>query len=409
MQQHVPSYVRTITKWLLFLTGFMTCAIFRHRDYAEKSLDFQILLKLAVWGLAFAFSVACYKFWIKKLLQIDNIFLVLMLLLVAVSCTYSPNVVYSAASAFSLFAVLAIFYLAASVLTKKELLWQLIMACSTIVAISLIVYFVNPDFGRMKEWSNDVLIMTTRLSGITGTANACGFIAATALLSLYFYKRYLQRLTFSYWFLVLMNLGALVLTHSRTSMAALVVAIFLTMLVHATPARLSALFMGICLVIIAALTIDYDTLFQLLSRSGEASEITSGTGRAEIWAFVVTLIAQKPLWGWGYASSNAIIPAAAAEIGFVASHGHNAYLQIAFCIGYIGLFLFAALIFLKIFFALKYQSQMVIGFLFLVLVDGLTEPIAFQGPVIATALVLATALALDYSDKHEENDTPYQQ
>lgn len=403
-----PLVVRA-TRWLLFLNVFMAEAVFRQRDYADKSVDLQIVLKLGIWVLSFAFCVYFYRVWVRKLLQADNIFQVLLLGMIIASCFYAPQFSYSFASAFSLVAVLFMLLMASEVLTDKDLIKQIILGCTMVIAISIIVYIINPEFGQMHQWVGGEYVTSKRLSGITGTANACGYIAAMVLLALYYYRSFLTRLPASYWLCVAINLAGLMMSNSRTAMAALIIAVIVASLAYASPPRLAAFFLGLTVLLITAFTIDYDTLFRLLARSGEAQEIATGTGRKEIWAYTIQLINQRPLFGWGYASSNTLIPAAEHEIGFLASHAHNAFLQIALSIGYVGLLVFVIMMGLKIVYSFRSRVQLNIAFIFFLLVDGLTEPIAFQGPATTTTLVLATVLALNYSHAHEARHTAYQQ
>ncbi|MFO0388908.1 MAG: O-antigen ligase family protein [Alphaproteobacteria bacterium] len=378
----------------------MAESVFRIRDYAEKSIDFQVILKLGIWGMSFAFCVFYYRLWAKKLLQIDNIFQVLLLLLIVISCFYAPNTLYSLASAFSLIAVLFMLLMSSSVLTNQELLRQIILGCTLVIAASIAVYFINPDFGQMKEWVNGTLVSSGRLSGITGTANACGYIAAMALLALYYYRKHLSRLGISYWLCITINLAGLLMSNSRTAIAALILSLLIASIITATTARLAGIFLCICIALIALASLDMESVFQMLSRSGDANEIMSGTGRTAIWATVADLISQRPLFGWGYAASNTLIPSATADVGFTANHAHNAFLQVALSIGYVGLTLFIAMLLVKVYFSFKSREQLNIAFIFFLLIDGLTEPIAFQGPATTTTLVLATVLALNYRHSH---------
>ncbi len=393
MQQ---GFIYSATKWLLFLNVFVTLSVFRIRDYADKSMDFQVMLKLGIWSISFAFCLFCYRLWARRLLRIDNIVLVPLLILIVLSCFYAPHVTYSLASAFSLIAVLCMWLMASSVLTTQALLRQIILACTVIMAASITVYFINPDFGRMKEWVNGVLVTSSRLSGITGAANACGYIAAMALLCLYYYRQHLKRFSLNYWLCVAINMAGLLMSGSRTAMAALALSLLIAGIVTVTTARMAGFFLCLCIGLIALASIDLETVFQLLSRSGDVSEIMSGTGRTAIWAAVLDLISQRPLFGWGYAASQTLIPAATIDVGFTASHAHNALLQVTLSIGYVGLIIFIAMLLIKIYFSLKLRNQPGIAFLFFMLIAGLTEPIAFHGPATASALVLATALALNY-------------
>lgn len=409
MKQLASTFVVTATRWLLFINTFMAESVFRERSYADKSVDLQVVLKLGIWVFTFLFCVYHYRLWVHKLLKIDNVFQILLLGMICVSCLYAPNFIYSAASAFSLVSVLFMLLMAAAVLESAELIRQIIFGCSAVIFISIIVYFAVPDFGQMKEWVGNDLVSSGRLSGITGTANACGYISAMALLALYYYRSYLAKLDVTYWCLVVINIAGLIMSNSRTAMVAVVIAMFIASLVNPTPLRLTVMCFGICAMILAAVSIDFDSLFRLIARSGDAQEITSGTGRTNIWLYALQLINQRPFFGWGYASSNTLIPDGADEIGFIANHTHNALLQIALSIGYVGLFVFLVLIGLKIYYSFRTKVKLNIAFITFLLVDGLSEPIAFQGPATTTTLVLATVLALNYSHKHETNTGAHQQ
>ncbi len=48
-------------------------------------------------------------------------------------------------------------------------------------------------------------------------------------------------------------------------------------------------------------------MFGGLTRSGSVSELTTLTGRTEIWAVAADLIAQRPLLGWGYNGTEQLI------------------------------------------------------------------------------------------------------
>ncbi len=393
-------FVYNTTKWLLFLNVFMTAAVFRIRDYADKSIDLQVMLKLGIWGISLIFCLFCYRLWVKKLFQIDNVLLIPLLMLIIASCFYSLDRAYSLASAFSLVAVLFMFFMASAVLTTQEFLQQIIRGCTTVVAASIAVYFIDPEFGRMKEWVNGVLTTSTRLSGITGAANACGYIAAMALLVLCYYRKLPTHTGIIYWLCIGINVAGLIMSDSRTSMAALIFSLLITSAITTSKARLAAFCLFICIALVSLATLDMDSVFQMLSRSGDIYEISTGTGRTAIWAVVVDLIHQRPLWGWGYASSNILIPEAAVDIGFTAGHAHNAFLQIILSVGYIGLALFAAILLIKIYFSFISRELVAFALISFLFIGGLTEPIAFYGPASTTTLALATLLALNYRHNH---------
>jgi exopolysaccharide production protein ExoQ len=401
------SRIRKWTQVLLFLNVFMVEAIFRQRSFADKSIDLQIVLKMGLWVLTFVFCVALFRLWGKRLLRVDNIFQVFLLADIVISCFYAPVFTYSFASAFSLIAVMFMLMLASAVLTNAQIIHQIILGCTLVAAISIIVYFADPSLGRMHEWN----VQGTRLAGITGTANAIGYISAMCLLALYYYRDYLPKVTWTYWAFIVINLAALIMSNSRTSMIAMILSICAAAMMKPSPARMMIFFFTICAGILFMALVDYDSLFSMLARSGDANEITSGTGRTAIWSTALNLIAEKPWFGWGYAATNTILPEQKSVVGFVASHTHNAVLQILFSVGVVGLFFFIMLMATKIYYSIKSGEQLNMAFIVFLLIDGLTEPIAFQGPATTTTIVLATVLALNFKERtaNEAVDPTYQQ
>lgn len=70
-----------------------------------------------------------------------------------------------------------------------------------------------------------------------------------------------------------------------------------------------------------------------LSRSGDASELTTLTGRTVLWSYLLEKIAEKPLLGYGMGSVETV----SANLGYEwATHAHNAYIEAAVYTGYLG-------------------------------------------------------------------------
>jgi O-antigen ligase len=402
--------VARCTQILLFINTFAAETTFRLRAYDDKSLDLQVLIKLGVWAATLVFCVAFFRLWGKRMLRVDNFFQVVLLALIVLSCFYAVNVPFSLACAFSLIAVFCLLFMSSAVLTNREIIAPIIGGGTLVSVISILVYFLIPEFGRMKEWHGGELVPGPRLAGITGTANVIGYISAFSCMALYYYRRYLpQKIPLSFWVVLAINVLALVMSNSRTSMLALAGAIAIAGLFRASPAKLASLFAGVCVVIIFCLTADLHTVFALLSRSGDASEILTATGRFSVWEVALKLIAERPLLGWGYGSMNFVLPALSSEVGFAAAHAHNAFLQVFLSIGLLGLCCFILVMGLKIYFSVKSKDQLNIAAIFFLLIDGLTEVIAFQGPATTTTLMLAVVLSLNYRAVDDADKTPYQQ
>lgn len=83
-----------------------------------------------------------------------------------------------------------------------------------------------------------------------------------------------------------------------------------------------------------ALAVDPGSVLDLLGKDPTL------TGRTEIWAVVLQLIAQKPLFGWGYAAmfipGDSITYWTAEQLGANLPHAHNSWLQITVETGLVG-------------------------------------------------------------------------
>lgn len=402
--------VAGITKGLLFFNAVIAESILRHREFAEKSIDFQIIVKMGMWAITFAFCAYCFRLWVGKLTRIDKFMEVLLLAIVVVACFYAPNIPYSLASAFSLFSVFFLLFLSSALLKNKEILWPIILGSTLVSAISIVVYFVNPEFGRMIELHGNVLEPGKRLTGITGTANVAGYISAFTCLALYNYRRYIpNRIPLYFYAMVALNFAVLLLSNSRTSLAALLLSIAVAEMVRLTLSRIIVFFSLICFLILFLMVVDIESILVMATRSGDISEITSGTGRSVIWSLVMRLIEERPFFGWGYASTIFVLPAEGASLGFAPAHAHNAVLQVLVSVGIVGFVPFAALFLMKIYYAMKFRDPLNTSFMMFLVVESITECIAFQGPATLTSLVLATVLSLKFNEKNETSYYSHQQ
>ncbi len=393
---------KNIVLALVFLNTFLVSSTFRGREFGSNDVDFQIFLKLGLSVLSFAYVIFVYRVWIGRLLKIDNIFCALMLVWFAVSALYAPSIIYSLAAAFTFMSITFTFYMSSSILDTKQIIRAVIWGCTVVTIISLIVYFVNPDFGRMKEWQGGVRLPGKRLTGITGTANAIGYLAAFACLAIVSYRLYLDKaMPKIYYALLVLNLIAQIMSNSRTSMIAAIFALGVTTVMKKPqPWRLAAIFLGLCSLIIFMGLIDINELFASLSRTGDASEITTGTGRTEIWSETIEMIAQRPILGWGYASSGYYMPA----FHHSSPHAHNMVLQIWFTTGIIGLCLALPAIFIKAYYSIKFKDYFKLTLIFFLLIQGLTEPSAFQGVASMATIVFAIAMSLKYVKPYEDSE-----
>lgn len=394
--------IQNLSYALLFANTFLVSAVFRYREFGSNSIDFQILLKLGIAVISFGVSVLLYRIWIGRMLRIDNIFCVVMLIWFVLSSFYAPSLIYSLAAAFTFMSITFTMYMSASVLNTSQIIRTIIWACSALTVVSIIVYFINPNFGRMKEWSADGRHLPGyRLSGITGTANAIGYIAAFSSLLIVCYRIYIDKsMSLIYYALFLVNFGAQIMSHSRSSLAAALLALGLSLAFHkASHIRLSFLFIGFCVFVLALFVIDIEQILVSLSRSGDISEITTGTGRTNIWNETLIMISQSPIFGWGFASSGYYMP----SFDHPSPHAHNMMLQILFTTGFIGFIFAFASISIKIYYTVKLKDPFKMTLMLFLLLQGITESSAFQGVASMATIVFALIMTTNYNDDNSDD------
>ncbi|MEL4319000.1 O-antigen ligase family protein [Leifsonia sp. YIM 134122] len=250
-------------------------------------------------------------------------------------------------------------------LSLQQLLKALSNAFRWILALSLVFeawvavvvggpvlpFFVHYE-GRIPQafyWSRGLLLDGGPIEGIVANRNLLGFIALLALIvfALQLADRTVRRGWGVAWLVVA---GAvLLLTRSATVvLAGALVAVVLAFVLWTRsrdPDRRRTVYAaaaGLVVVVTAGIMTLGGALLGVLGKSGDL------TGRADIWAAVTGLAQQRPVFGWGWVGY--WIPWVppfddlAVRKGVVYLQAHNAWLDVRFQLGILGLVLFAALV-----------------------------------------------------------------
>ncbi len=396
------NWYQKMTIFLLFLNSFMIPAQFREREFGGNEIDFQIILKLGTLCAGMACAIFLFRHWVGSLKRIDNIFSLLMLVWFLVASLYAPSIAYSLVAFFTLMCTLCLFFTASYVLGTEMVMRILIWGLSLVTIVSLVVYVVNPEFGRMKMWSGGVQVPGPRLTGITGTANAIGYITSLSMLLLVCYRLYFSKTFPTYYYgLFALSFGAQILSQSRSSFAAAFLAVLITVLLDKVSYNRLLLICCCGLSLISILIfVDLTDFLILLSRSGDIEEMTTGTGRTEIWSETIDMIAQRPVFGWGWASSGYYMP----SFDHSSPHAHNMFLQIFFSTGIIGLFVVVLAFITKIYFSIKCGDRFKLTLLLFFLIHGLSEASAFHGVASIATIVFSLILATEYSSPERNSE-----
>lgn len=385
---------RLSTLMHLFVAVFLMQAVFRIRGYQDKDVDFQVILKIAVWATVAGVAALHARRWLESMLTPFNLPCVLFLLWLFATALVSPNPVYTLVSAFTVFACVIFCAYIFSMFEPLEVFTTIVLAIVAFCFISIIVYFAVPEFGRYVYWLNEEKFVSGRLAGIAGSANNMALIAAFALVVIGLYAREFHRMHWSFVPVATIICGAaLVMTNSRTPLAMVFVILFMTYALTWGRLHIALLLVSIGLVAASILLpVSDQILLKVVSRSGGADELTSLTGRTEIWYTVLKLIEQRPWTGFGYASSVFVLPEYANSIGFATSHAHNLALQLLLTTGWTGFVLFMLTIAGVGARAILHGNRVMFAMLAFVLLNGVTESSGFT--TLANICTLAFAIAV---------------
>jgi O-antigen ligase len=279
-------------------------------------------------------------------------------------------------------------------------LWRALFVAGCVMAVaSLLLYAFMPNWAVAHRVSG-----IGRLSGFTGAPNSLGnVLGATMLIGVYVYSSASGAFQRSG---ILLGLAcsavAALLTGSRTALLAFAVAM-------AAPYALRGIWTyitAIAAAILAAGMIAYppvllhalDALTAAFSRSGSSFELTTFTGRVEIWRASISLWWESPWIGYGLGSPRTVIPETwSNRWGGTTGTAHNFILESLVSFGVVGtslLVTFLVTVAVTAFRTLSTQCQypacgrLTVRLLVFVLVGGMMEK-SFAGTLSPNTLLLA--------------------
>jgi O-antigen ligase len=395
---------RTATLLHLFAVAFLMHAVFRIRDYQDKDVDFQVLIKIGLWITVASVALIHGRKWIGLVLQPINLPWILFLFWLLATAAISPYPTYTFVSAFTVFACVLFCAYIFSIFDPVSVFATIVVAIILFCLVSIVVYFAIPEFGHYVYWVNQERFVSPRLSGIAGSANNMALIAAFALVVTGLYARDFHRMNRLIVPASVLACGAaLLMTNSRTPLAMTLIIVFATYVLSWRRLYAAVFLISVVLLLVAAvLPFGQEMLLKSVSRSGDVGEVTSFTGRTEIWYAVLKLAELQPLTGYGYASSVFILPQHTNDIGFPTSHAHNLILQLLFTTGWIGVALFTLSVVGVIVRASLHRDRTTFCMMAFVLLNGITESSGFT--TLANICTLAFAIAVTFPSAQTEYD-----
>jgi O-antigen ligase len=171
--------------------------------------------------------------------------------------------------------------------------------------------------------------------------NTLGFIYAICLLGLLFLNIYP---TVWRYFLALLFGVLLLLTLSKTSIIAALLATMVGWLVSRGANKLKSTFLY-ALLFIPIIIIFGDLVFERLEIYFLSPQALTLSGRIPLWEYVFQIVQERPLIGYGFGVFRYIVPASILGWNITdIAHAHNTVMDILFSSGYLGLISFIILL-----------------------------------------------------------------
>lgn len=290
-------------------------------------------------------------------------------------------------------AVLLFSPMALYTLGSKRFVQVIMLSMFVSMLASWFLYLAMPEYGVVIEITDDAGTESVQRMGGTSHPNT---LAGTSVLMMVFLAYLYFEKRISAWVaapLVLLCVATLLETGTRV---ALLAGFFSIAFVYrdvwwrkdVLPISVIILLMLPCIgiYVLADDSVTFGSaVAQSTTRSGDIEEISTVTGRAEIWQYVIEMIAERPLQGYGPGTAKYYL-----EQQGMLLHCHNVVLNLAW-IGGFTCGVFALLMFLnQLFVSIRGEFKLAALISFVIIVNSLTEtPIFDYVPGLPTVLWLA--------------------
>ena len=381
-------------------------------DNDTVGLSGQVVIKvmfLALGGLYGGIGVLTDARVRKLLLSFPMMWMSLLFFFFCLAVPTSPTVLLTFAATMSIACVLTLTVTALMQLGVKKVLNILFYAASTYVFLSWLAYWFVPSVGVFMEPTTEGQFIP-RMGGLAHPNTLGQTAGMTMVLGLLLYR---DSKTFS-WFraiVLVAALAALIGSLSRTSLLATIFAVLVVFRMHIFQRRymmtvITCGFLGIILLMAATMFTDIEakvaSKLGMLSKSGDTSELTSATGRTEIWAAAIKLIGERPATGYGAATSKVLLKD-------YSMHTHNLILNIALSTGVLGGLLALWMCFERVLRLFVARHPIADSLIVFILVNGLFENVIFSTLCGLPTMLWIVGLALptiDAIEYEEQNPQP---
>ena len=345
----------------------------------------------------------------RLLLSFPMMWMSLILFFFLAAVPTSVTVFTSLASTISIACVLLLTATALVQIGVKNVLNTVFYAAAAYVLGSWVAYLFVPEIGVFLEATTEGQFVP-RMGGLSHP-NTLGQVAGfTLVLSLLLYRDD-KKFSWVRAIVIVAAVAAMLGSLSRTSLIASVIAAMSIFRMHIFQRSYAMMVIvcgiaGLAVLMLTSMIVDLETKVSkklgALSKSGDAAELTSATGRTEIWAETVKLVAKRPAVGYGAATSKELLKD-------YSLHTHNLVLNVALSTGVFGGALCLWMCLNRFFNLFLTHHPIADSLVVFVLVNGLFENVIFSILCGLPTMIWIIALALPTLDaigNEEENPVP---
>ena len=405
----VRDVANTPVMWIYGFAMVFMIAAFNLMDVRvgkqEVELDFQVLAKLGIIAMASVYSVigVLTEQRVRKVLfSYPGLWLTIIVGFYGLSCITALLPTFAIASTGTLAVVIVTTVTACIQLGLVRVLNAVFYALALYVVGSWFVYFLVPSIGVYRELTSGGRF-AERMAGLAHPNTLGQFSGCTVVLGTFLYTKYDMRSKFR---VMIIGLAALelIFSFSRTSLGATVVALVFGfrhkfMRSEYLMGYLALAALGVAGLMIATTSTDVERAIVEklagLSKSGDASEIYTATGRSDIWAYAIGLISESPVTGYGPASSKELMQE-------YSRYTHNLVLNVALSTGVIGGLCALLMVLSRIRMIFRRQNTVADALAVFIVTNGLFENVIFSILAGMPTVVWVVALTWwSYGDKDE--------
>jgi O-antigen ligase len=411
-QQNDPN--RTEINIVMTLWWFLSIAEEYFRRFNPTELALEDSFPISAYGEAifwgFSLAITCIIFILfpnrSRLLELKAAkWLVLLCLVSLFSCVYSTNPSYSLAWSLKFLLTLMLLLLFFARCQSTNDLWSFIKVNFSVYLLLTIApilrIFANPS----TAFESGRLTIFLAPIALSQRASFALLLAITL---------WVQGKDRKYLFSIVFLAGALFFGGGKIAIIAALLGSAAFFLLQRKVG--SGILFFLMVVPIFMLIIQLTPLGQYFSDYAASGQISTLTGRTDLWKDSIKLIQQKPLQGYGYCASK-FISAYLGKKYYFAAHLHNSFLEALYNNGVLGLFVYLVLIYMTIrsLMSVLFQpktleiNNLTTGFfgVFLVLFTNSFFEATFGGRVTApTPLFFVTVLLAQYLQKELANQHP---